>query len=168
MRHSAAADGRVEFSNDAPQASGSIGLQATSMVLFGLAAPVILFSLVDPNLLRHGKLVVLALLMPALFVAVGVYVYSVLVPGDVASIVVDPQLRQIELSRNGSFAIRSEIIPFDEVERVLLARHYDDDGYGVVEGQLRLRSGATIAISGFSSEDTIKALARAIGVRADS
>jgi len=168
MWQATASEGRLVLANAELSAARPLGLQATSMVLIGLAAPVIVFAIVDPMLLHHGRLMVLAMLMPALFVAVGVYAYSVLMPGEVASIIVDREQRRLEVQRQGSFAARSESLAFDDIAQLRLSRHYDDDGYAWTEAQIMLRSGASILLSNMSAERELNMLAAAIGVRVTS
>ena len=46
------------------------------------SGPILVVGLMEPAALRHVKLMALAVLLPIMLVAIALYIYSVLVPGE--------------------------------------------------------------------------------------
>lgn len=125
---SAIADDRLVFSDGNVDPDSGI-LHAASPFIIGLVGAVIGMALLEPSVLRNGPLIVSALLIPSLIVSVGIYAWSVISPGDIVGLIVDPTARSIEVVQSNAFASRRARIPFHAIARANFEQTYDRDGY---------------------------------------
>lgn len=147
---------------------GSVGrsgvrlTQALVPILIGLAGPILVVGLMEPAALRHVKLMALAVLLPIMLVAIALYIYSVLVPGEMTAAVVDRRARALVLVNANALSSRSTPIPFRDIARLRFATAYDDDGYASARGEVVLRSGDVIELPLLTSEPAVEALRLAL------
>lgn len=150
---------------------GSIDLEAGAMtrigraaspVIIGLAAPILLMMVIDPGALKHARFLVMAVLMPMLFVAVGLYIYSVLDPGEVRGVVADIAQRRLEIVQANLFATRKTTVPFSDIVSARLVHGYDPDGYPLSVAEVLLESGERIVLPPETSEAEMQALRSAL------
>ena len=154
-------DGSVD-----PEAGRASGLvNAAAPVILGLVAPIVVMMVIDPTALRHVQFLVTTILVPLLFVSVAIYAYSVLNPGEIAGLVVDPAERTIVLTQANAFAARRTAIAFEDIATARLVSDYDQDGYGSTRGELVLTSGDRVPLPAGLTEPQLKALRAAIGKR---
>ena len=92
------------------------------------------------------------------------YALSVLAPGDVSGITVDPAHEAVELTLQGAFASTRRAHAFDDIKDVRMAKGYDDDGYVFEAPELELANGTIYALPAAITRDDIAAVRRAIGL----
>lgn len=129
---------------DASRTASLVG-SAAPMIL-GLAAPILVMMLIDPSILRHASFLLLAILVPMLLVAVGIYAFSVINPGDLAGVIADAQRQEVDLLHANAFAIRRTTIAFEDISNVRLIAAYDRDGYATERGELLLQNGERVLL----------------------
>jgi hypothetical protein len=154
-------DGRVD------PAAGNVSrlAQAAAPVVIGLMAPILLMQLLDPAILKHARFLVVAVLIPLLLVSVAIYVYSVLNPGDVCGLVVDPKARRVEVVQANMFASRRTGIAFSDIAKVHVVAGYDRDGYAESRAELVLLTGERVPLPAGTADAQVLAMRRAIGLR---
>ena len=109
--------------------SNYAGRHALVPVLLGLAAPVIVLSLVDPRALASASVILHVYLFLIFAIATTAYIYSVFAPGDITKVTFQKRRRVVIAERAGLFATtRSEIL-FSDIASVRIENRYDDDGY---------------------------------------
>lgn len=138
--------------------------RAVAPVIIGLAAPILVMLVIDPSALKHARFLVVAVLMPILFVAIGLYIYSVLNPGAVRGLVADMASRQVEIIQANLFAARKTAIPFADIASARVIHGYDPDGYPVSIAELLLRNGDRIELPAETTEAEVQELRRALGL----
>lgn len=165
MSQAAAEAGERLVVGDATRA-GASGLrfaQALVPVLIGLAGPILVVGLIEPAALRHPKLMALAVLVPLMLVSVGLYIYTVLVPGEITAVIVDRAERALVLVQSTALATRHTPVPFEDIARLRHVTAYDDDGYASEIGEIVLRAGGAIAVPLLASAQAVRGLALAMG-----
>lgn len=148
--------------------SGVRFTQALVPILIGLAGPILVVGLMEPAALRHVKLMALVVLLPIMLVAIALYIYSVLVPGEMTAAVVDREAGALVLVNANALSSRQTPIPFGEIARLRFATAYDDDGYANARGEVVLKSGDAIELPLLTSEQAVEGLRLALagaGVR---
>ena len=146
--------------------AGAVGrlARATMPLMIGLAAPLVLMMVIDPTALRHTQFLIVAILIPMLIAAVGIYAYSVLNPGEICGVVVDPAARKVQLVQANLFAARHVDLPFAEISGARVVMGYDRDGYATTRAELMLRSGDRVALPAGTAEPQVRALKLALGL----
>lgn len=140
-------------------------LNSASPLMIGLAAPILAMMLIEPAALRHAQFLVVAVLLPLLFVAIGIYAYCVINPGEIKAAVADPAKRTLELVQTNGFATRRTSIPFNEITAVRLASTYDRDGYCSKQAEIELHGGERVPLATVTDEREVRALRAAVGLR---
>ena len=138
-------------------------LSGAAPLVLGLVGPLIAILLIDPLALRHARFLLVALLLPMLLIAVTMYIYYVLNPGNVAALSADPSAGVLVLARSNGLATRHTEIPFADIAKVHLAPQYDLDGYAVPGAELVLTDGERIELPAGMAEAEVAMLAHAIG-----
>ena len=105
------------------------GRHALVPVLLGLAAPVIVLSLVDPRALASASVILHVYLFLIFAIATGAYIYSVFAPGDITKVTFQKRQRVVIVERAGLFATTKSEVLFSDIASVRIETHYDDDGY---------------------------------------
>lgn len=154
---------RLVLTDGSVDPDGSV-LHITAPFIVGLLGAVLGMAVIVPDMLRHAQLVVIALLVPAMIVSVGIYVWSVLNPGDVAGVIAHPAARRLEIVRSNPFASRRTEIEFDDIARISVASAYDPDGYPRNAVNLTLRDGEQMPIGFGLDEGQVATLRRLIGL----
>lgn len=151
-------DGRVD-----PEA-GSFSRcgKAVLPMILGLVAPILLVLLIDPAAVKHGRFLTVAILIPSLLIAVAIYTYCVVHPGDVCGLVVDPAARTVTIVQANAFALRRTPLSFAEIAGARLVKGYDQDGYATQHAELVLRSGDRIPLAVTTTDDDVKLLQQAL------
>jgi hypothetical protein len=144
-------------------ASG-LNLHAIAPILIGLAAPVIVLSLMSPAFLAHARFLILALLCGLFLVATVLFAMSLLLHGPLSALSIDTEGRAIELVYSGMFANKGVQIPFSDIASLKLTTHYDDDGYRFAAPELVLRNGSRMLLPIAASEMELQAARRLIGL----
>ncbi len=163
-----AMQGRLVLSDGTidPEAGRVQGLaNAASPVILGLVAPILLMMVIDPSMLRHAQFLIVAVLIPMLFISIGLYAFSVFNPGEVAGLIADPSRRILEVVQSNWFATRRTELPFNEVGAIRLTSVYDHDGYAVQRGEIELQSGTRIELPAGLGSSEVNALKLAVGLR---
>ena len=157
---------RIEFSNPEfgnPEAYS--GLHAISPMLIGFSLPCIaVVWLAPPSLVGLRALVTMLLVVVALAATI-VFALSVFASGRIAAVVFDAQSRAVELVSTGTFARRTEKIPFADVATIRATTRYDRDGYKSVSTELVLKSGESIPLPVMPSETEMRSARAMLAVR---
>jgi hypothetical protein len=156
-------DQRVVLSNGEVNPEAGIAHAAVPFML-GLVGAVIGMALLQPGMLRHGPVIVSALLIPSMIVCVGVYAWSVFNPGDPVGVIVDRAKRTVAVVQANAFATRQNLIDTDEIARAALETAYDRDGYETTHAVLTLRSGERIPLPFIVDETGLAAFKSATGL----
>ena len=99
------------------------------LILFALAAPVLVLIAVDPRAFSSAT-VIAYIYLPAIFVvAMVAFLISVFETGDVTSVTIDKPTRTVTVVRSGMLAKSAISLPFAEVITARIETRYDDDGY---------------------------------------
>ena len=96
--------------------------------------------------------------------AASAYTLSILAPGDVTGVVVDPTTDTVTLLQQGAFATTRRGHAFVDIKDVRLAKGYDDDGYVFEAPELELAAGTIYALPATITRDDIAAVRKAIGL----
>lgn len=139
------------------------GRHALLPVLLGLSLPllaVILFDASDAGTARKISVIMLGLVF---IVASIVSVVSIVYPGPVVAVTLDPTTQHAEIVWAGPFASRRVNLPFRQIAGAEMDIHYDDDGYSWCEPVLILDTGDVIALPQRTSTADINALNTALG-----
>jgi hypothetical protein len=136
---------------DAPEApvAGSgrlLSLHTVSPVLIGIATPLVAAVIAGPGVLAGVHLEALALLASVFLAAAAIYIYCVLVPGEIVAASFDPEGRMVMLVHAGRFAITNREIHFSEVADVRLVSELDTTGNARRMALLELRNGHTLRL----------------------
>lgn len=154
---------RIVLTDGSVDPDGSV-LHVTAPFIVGLVGAVFGLALIAPDMIRHAQVVVISLLVPAMLVSVGIYVWSVLNPGDVAGVIAHPERRTLEIVRSNPFASRRSEIAFEDIARITVSASYDRDGYASRAAILTTRSGDQMQLGFGLDEGQIAELRRLIGL----
>lgn len=135
-----------------------------SPIILGLASPMLMMGLIDPAGLRHGRLVILALLVSLLVLATVLFAMSLFWPGDTSSVIFHVKPRKVEFVQSGLLANTSVEVHFDEIAAIGIASRFDRDGYPFTQAEIRLRDGQRVALPPGTEPETIAAARRALGL----
>lgn len=149
---------------DEAAASGKAKVQALSPILIGGALPIVLAVIVDPFGFGRSATVLIPLLVVAMSLAVGVYTASVLLPGELAAVVVDTKQMVARLSYQGMFATRTTELPLSSVASVKPNTQYDRDGYRSETVVMTLRTGERLELPPTVTPQQIRAVRAVLGL----
>ena len=149
-----------EFGDTATPSTGA--MRWVSAALIGLGGPMIAGLLLFPNMADSAKFAALVGLGMMAVAAASIYTISVLIPGDVMGVVVDPAEGAVALIHQGAFASVRRSHAFESIRDVRLTKAYDRDGYGFEAPELVLNSGAVFALPASINPDDIKAMRKAL------
>jgi hypothetical protein len=159
------ADDRLVLSD--PNATGGSNVwHAASPFMIGLVGGVLVMVFVAPGVLRQAHFIMGTLLLPVLFVAIGIYAWSVLNPGEIVGLVADRTTRTVEVQHSNAFTSRRSVIPFGEIARIASEQSYDRDGYGGRVTVISLASGSRLVLGFGVSEEQIMDMRAMLGHRA--
>lgn len=151
-------DGRID-----PAVGHSVRLtNCIPAVLIGLTAPMAVVLLVDPLVLTRAMQVLPGLLTPIMFVIIAIFVYCVLVPGEVAAVSADRDDRTLTVIEANLFARRRTVLAFHEIADVRMNEVYDHDGYQSRRAEIVLRDGQSIVLPPWVGDAETQALKRAL------
>lgn len=128
----------------------------------GLTAPAAVTLAIEPAALLKLAYVLPGVLMPLFAVAIVIYSYCVLVPGQIAALSADPATRTLAIVEANAFARRRTALTFAEIVDVRMANAYDEDGYASRRAEVVLRSSETIALPAWIGEPEAVALHRIV------
>ena len=149
---------------DETAASGKAKAQALSPILIGGVLPIILAIAIDPFGLGRATAVLVPLLIVAMLIAVGVYTASVLMPGELAAVVVDTKQMVARLNYQGMFATRTTELPLSSVASVKANTQYDRDGYRSDTVVMTLRTGERLELPPTVTPQQIRAVRAVLGL----
>ncbi len=149
---------------DEAAASGKAKAQALSPILIGGVLPIILAIAIDPFGLGRATAVLVPLLIVAMLIAVGVYTASVLIPGELAAVVVDTKQMVARLNYQGMFATRTTELPLSSVASVKANTQYDRDGYRSDTVVMTLRTGERLELPPTVTPQQIRAVRAVLGL----
>jgi hypothetical protein len=135
-------------------------LHAASPILIGLVGAVIAMSLIAPGMMRNVQLLVTSVLVPLLVASIVFYAWSVIAPGDVKGLVIDPDSRTVELVQSNWLASRRTPVPFADIVKIERAKGLDRDGYEREGGLMTLETGDRIPLAMALDEGQIAQLKR--------
>lgn len=141
------------------------GYHALVPVLIGLSIPMSLFVTIQPDAIKDGRFVVLAILLLIAVCAAAIFVLSLLNPGTTLAVRFDAATRMVEVIRSGTFAHVVYSIPFNRVVGVRLETQYDDDGYAVQKALMVLQPREVIELPPGTTQRDIAIVRAAIGLR---
>lgn len=139
------------------------GRQALIPILLGLAIPAIATAVFFPSLLSNKALVFGFFLMAIFVVASVIFIRSVFNPGSVVEATFDTTTRMASFVRLGTFATSITTVPFDNVAKVYLDSHYDDDGYKSFQPMIELKDGDVIELPEGTTQGQINSIRAMIG-----
>jgi hypothetical protein len=136
---------------DAPVIPGAaprsrLTLHMLSPILIGIATPLVAAIIAGPGVLGSLHAEATALMALVFAAASGIYVYTVLVPGEIVAARFDPEGRMVTLVHSGRFALTNRELHFSEVADVALAHDVDQTGTLCRTAELRLRTGRTLRL----------------------
>ena len=138
--------------------------QWLSPVLIGLTAPIVFLMVALPDSVRHAQAVAGLMLFSAFLAASIAYALSVLEPGAVAGVELDPAAREVIVVQQGKFAAKRTRIRFDRIVSLRVAVRYDDDGYRSENPEFVLRDGNVLELPAQASAADVKAIRATIGL----
>ena len=92
-------------------ARSGINMHALSPILLGILLPIVAIYIWDPAAMRHMRIVLYTVLFGLMCAAVGLFVYSVMNPGRIVSVVCNKADRVVELTWQGVVATKSMAVP---------------------------------------------------------
>jgi len=134
------------------------GGHALAPILIGLSAPAIGLSVFAPELLGGAHVLLNVYLLLLMAFASGVFVVSLVAPGDVVEARFDPKTRSAQFVRAGPLAHKVTTVPFERMERARLHVFYDDDGYAWAQPLITMRNGSEVQLPTDFSEPEIDAI----------
>jgi hypothetical protein len=138
--------------------SGRSGRYVLVPILIGLVAPVLVISILDPRALANSGALLHVYLLAIFVVALGVYIWSVLDPGDITRVTFDKASRKVIAERSGLFAKSATEIDFADIASIRFEAHYDDDGYQTSVPILVLSDRKTVQLPAGTTEADIAAM----------
>lgn len=133
------------------------------LILFALAAPVLVLIAVDPRAFSSAT-VIAYIYLPAIFVvAMVAFLISVFETGDVTSVTIDKPTRTVTVVRSGMLAKSAISLPFAEVITARIETRYDDDGYKTLLPVLVLATREIIPLPAGTSESDVAAMRALLG-----
>ena len=136
---------------DAPVDAGArqrsrLTLHMLAPILIGIATPLVAAIIVGPAVLGAWFGEATALLAIVFAVASGVYIYTVIVPGEIVAARFDAEDRMVTLVHAGRFALTNRELHFSEIADVALGFGSDADGGLCRTAEIRLRNGRTLRL----------------------
>ena len=147
--------------------AGSLGgLRWMAPALIGLGGPMIVGLMLYPGLADGARFAAVAGLGLLAALATSAYTLSVLSPGDVTGLIVDPGRGELVLTQQSAFATKRRDYIFADVRDVRMAKGYDDDGYVFEAPELELTDGTIYALPATITREDIAVARQAIGLAA--
>jgi hypothetical protein len=149
---------------DEVAASGKAKLQALSPILIGGALPIVLAIVIDPFGMGRPASLLIPILIVGMLLAVSVYAASVMMPGELAAVVVDTKQMVARLNYQGMFATRTTELPLSSVASVKANTQYDRDGYRSETVVMTLRTGERLELPPTVTPQQIRAVRAVLGL----
>lgn len=121
-------------------------LHMLSPILIGIATPLVAAIIAGPGVLGSLYQEATALLALIFAAASGIYIYTVLVPGEIVAARFDPEGRVVTLVHAGRFAVTNRELHFSDVADVALLHDVDATGTLCRSAGMRLRNGRTLRL----------------------
>lgn len=136
---------------DAPVSPGAaprsrLTLHLLSPILIGIATPMVAAIIAGPGVLGSLHAEATALLAIVFAIASGIYIYTVLVPGEIVAARFDPEGRVVTLVHSGRFALTNRELHFSDVADVALVHDVDATGTLGRSAEIKLRNGRTLKL----------------------
>ncbi len=168
MSSSTPAHSHYEFAD--PQYSSSQlgsykGLHALVPVLIGLAIPLTLFILIQPDALHDARFIIVAILLLIAVCAGTLFVVTLLSPGVTLAVRADAARRTVDIVRSGNFAHTVYTVPFNRITAVRIETNYDDDGYAYRRAVMSLQPRELIELPSSTTDRDVVVLRSIIGLR---
>lgn len=144
--------------------NSKFNLHALAPIILGLMAPFVVIALLAPEALAHIQFMVTVLMVGAMIACIFIFIRSVLSPGPVTSVRIDPRKKRLIVERCGPFATTVREIRFIEIVALKMVHEFDQDGYGIIEPRIVLRSRETLAMPEGTTEEHLEALRPYIGL----
>lgn len=135
-----------------------------SPIILGLSSPLLMIGLFDPGALRHGRLVILALLVSLLVLSTVLFALSLVWPGETTSVIFHIKTRKVEFVQSGLLANSSVEVHFDQIASIGVASRFDRDGYPFTQAEVRLRDGQRVALPPGTKPATVATARQALGL----
>lgn len=143
---------------------GGFNMHMLSPITLGLSSPLLMIGLFDPAGLRHGRLVILALLVSMLVLSTVLFALSLVWPGETTSVIFHLKARKVEFVQSGLLANSSVDVHFDQIAAIGLASRFDRDGYPFTQAEVRLRDGQRVALPPGTKPETVALARSALGL----
>ena len=151
-------------SNENSDEPSKFNLHMLSPILLGLATPMLVITLLDPAGVRHGRLLVVGMLVSLFAVAAVLFALSLLWQGEVTTVIFDTRTRHVEFVQSGLLANTSVEVHFDQIVAVGQASRFDRDGYPYTQAEIQLRDGQRVALPPGTKPETLAAARKALGL----
>jgi hypothetical protein len=153
---------------DTPEAQsaggGSVNLHIMSPILIGLAAPFVLLYIVQPLAMAQVAFVATPVMLAVFVLSAGIYVHSVLSPGEIVAALFDPAGRTVTLVRAGRFGVSNREVHFSDIANIGMTVDYDNDGYPIRSAELRLLGGRIFRLPEGTEESHILSVREVLGL----
>ncbi|MEZ5922980.1 MAG: hypothetical protein R3D57_01200 [Hyphomicrobiaceae bacterium] len=139
-------------------------LHAISLLLIGVSTPLVSIFATSPSMLADVHVVALASMIVVFVVAGGIYVHSVLSPGQVICATFDHDGRTVTLVRDGRFAVSHHELHFSEIADVGMMLQSESDGRLGAVAELRLKNGRTFPLPDGMEEGQMLSVREILGL----
>ncbi len=143
---------------------GGFNMHMLSPIILGLSSPLLMIGLFDPSGLRHGRLVILALLVSLLVLSTLLFALSLVWPGETTSVIFHVKTRKVEFVQSGLLANSSVEVHFDQIASIGVASRFDRDGYPFTQSEVKLRDGQRVALPPGTRPEAVETARRALGL----
>ena len=92
-----------------------------------------------------------------------IFIRSVFNPGSIVEAVFDRDARSARFVRIGAFATASTEVAFQDIAKIYIDTHYDDDGYKSYMPLVELKSGEAFQLPEGTTQGQIDAIRAAVG-----
>ena len=141
-----------------------IGLHTTSIMLMGIAMPVVLLFAIQPSVMREAGPVALYVMAAVFAISAGIYVHSVLRPGRLASAAFDSAGRTVTLVWSGAFATTNREIHFADIAGVAMSVTAGTDGQPCRSAELYLKNGQKVPLPEGTEDSHVLAVRELLGL----
>jgi uncharacterized membrane protein YeaQ/YmgE (transglycosylase-associated protein family) len=145
---------------------GSSVTHVAAPVLIGLIGSVVATLLIAPAAIKNGHLLATVMLIPMLLGSVAIYTWSVLNPGKVVGLMVDTELRTLDLIQSNSFAERRTRLGFSDISDIAYGRPAAAGDSAPPQTALHFRDGETLPLAINLDEGNVAELRRLLGLEA--
>ena len=126
--------------------------QALVPILLGLAAPILLFAVIDPRAIFNVSVIGPVYLFAIFVIATAAFLISVFETGKVTRITLDRPTKKVVVERTGLLVKSAMEIPFADIATIRIETRYDDDGYETAIPLLVLTTRETVPLPAGSTE----------------